>query len=117
MAKTLTPENQKPNIDAIRKAIRELESPKAKRDRERAALISELYTDIREQLKADVSKTAIIKRLNDHGVSISNVIFDELLEAEAKRRGEPVPGKGDADPSQPAPANEPAQTSDFREDK
>lgn len=93
MAKQNSPETAKVDIETLKKAIRALESPKARRDRERFALFSELYPDICEQLKADVSKTAIIKKLNDHGVSISNVIFEELLEAEARRRGEPVPGK------------------------
>ncbi|CAI8694252.1 hypothetical protein [Burkholderia sp. IT-111MI5] len=93
MAKQNSPEAAKVDLESLKNAIRALESPKAKRDRERFALFSELYPDISEQLKADVSKTAIIKKLNDHGVSISNVIFDELLEAEARRRGEPVPGK------------------------
>jgi hypothetical protein len=93
MAKQNSPETAKVDIETLKKAIRALESPKAKRDRERIALFSELYPDICDQLTSDVSKTAIIKKLNDHGVSISNVIFEELLEAEAKRRGEPVPGK------------------------
>ncbi|KFG95535.1 hypothetical protein GQ56_0119850 [Burkholderia paludis] len=93
MAKQNSPETAKVDLESLKKAVRALESPKAKRGRERGALFSELYPDICEQLKADVSKTAIIKKLNDHGVSISNVIFDELLEAEAMRRGEPVPGK------------------------
>ncbi|WP_196483567.1 hypothetical protein [Burkholderia territorii] len=93
MAKQNFTETAKVDIEALKKAIRALESPKAKRDRERFALFSELYPDICEQLKADVSKTAIIKKLNDHGVSISNVMFDDLLEAEARRRGESVPGK------------------------
>ncbi|MDN7642369.1 hypothetical protein [Burkholderia cenocepacia] len=93
MAKQNSPETAKIDLESLKKAIRALESPKVKRYRERFALFSELYPDICEQLKADVSKTAIIKKLNDHGVSISNLIFDELLEAEAKRRGEPVPGK------------------------
>ncbi|WGS50108.1 hypothetical protein LFL96_00945 [Paraburkholderia sp. D15] len=95
MAKITTAEPAKVDVDAIKKAIRELESPRAKRERERVALFSELYPDLRDQLKADVSKTAIIKKLVDHGVSMSNLIFEELLEAEALRRGEPVPGKGD----------------------
>ncbi|WP_441459727.1 hypothetical protein [Burkholderia thailandensis] len=93
MAKIAVPENSKPTIDAIKKAISDLESPKTKRNRERAVLFGEVYPIIRDQLAAGVSKSAIIKKLTDFGVSISNVIFDELLEAEAKRRGEPVPGK------------------------
>ncbi|MGF6997277.1 hypothetical protein [Paraburkholderia sp. GAS32] len=93
MAKPTNTENTKVDIEAIKKAIRELESPKGKRDRERAALFAALYPDIRDQLNADVSKSAIIKKLVDYGVSISGPMFDELLADEAKRRGEPVPGK------------------------
>ncbi|KVM78009.1 hypothetical protein WJ61_06200 [Burkholderia ubonensis] len=93
MAKIAVPENSKPSIEAIKKAISDLESPKAKRDRQRAALFEEIYPVIHHQLAAGVSKSAIIKKLTDHGVSISNVMFDDLLAAEARRRGEPVPGK------------------------
>ena len=93
MAKIAVPENSKPSIEAIKKAISDLESPKTKRDRERATLFEEIYPVIRDQLAAGVSKSAIIKKLTDLGVSTSNVMFDELLAVEAKRRGEPVPGK------------------------
>lgn len=93
MAKIAVPENSKPSIEAIKKAISDLESPKTKRNRERAALFGEVYPIIRDQLAAGVSKSAIIKKLTDFGVSISNVMFDDLLEAEARRRGESVPGK------------------------
>jgi hypothetical protein len=81
-----------------------LESPNAKR--ERAKLFAALYEDIRDQLAADVSKSAIIKALADGSMSISNAVFDELLTTEAKRRGEPVPGKDDeAGEGVPAPVS------------
>lgn len=94
MKKIIT-EAGKVDIEALKKAISALESPKAKRARERVALFAELYEVIRDQIKDDVSKSAIIKTLADQGLSISNSVFDELLAAEAKRRGEPVPGKDD----------------------
>ncbi|WP_144157299.1 hypothetical protein [Paraburkholderia sp. BCC1885] len=93
MAKVTTSENARPDLEAIKRAVRELESPKVKRDRERAELFAALYPDIRDQLVAGVSKTAIIKTLVDLSVSISNPMFEELLAAEAKRCGEPVPSK------------------------
>ena len=93
MAKAMPPESAKIDVEAIKKSILGLESPKAKRERERVVLFSELYQAIRDQLQTGVSKTAIIKSLADHDVSIGNLVFDDLLEAEAKRRGEPVPGK------------------------
>ncbi|MCS6511918.1 hypothetical protein [Burkholderia thailandensis] len=101
MAKIAVPENSKPTIDAIKKAISDLESPKTKRNRERAVLFGEVYPIIRDQLAAGVSKSAIIKKLTDFGVSISNVMFDDLLEAEARRRGESVPGKDGATSIEP----------------
>lgn len=108
MAKTMNTEAVKADVDTIRRAIRELESPKAKRDRERVSFISKVYQDIRDQLQAGVSKSAIIKKLAEHDVSLSNKLFDELLEAEAKRRGELVPGKDvGADGDVPVLANEP----------
>ncbi|WP_454824456.1 hypothetical protein [Paraburkholderia xenovorans] len=63
MAKVATSENARPDLDAIKHAVRELESPRVERDRERAELFAALYPDIRDQLIAGVSKTAIIKRL------------------------------------------------------
>ncbi|WP_017772463.1 hypothetical protein [Paraburkholderia kururiensis] len=94
MKKIIT-EAGKVDIEALKKAISALESPKAKRARERVALFAELYEVIRDQIKDDVSKSAIIKTLADQGLSISNSVFDELLADEAKRRGEPVPRKDD----------------------
>jgi len=109
MAKTTNAENTKVDIAAIKRAIRELESPKAKRDRERAALFDAVYPDVRDQLEAGVSKSAIIKRLADYDVSISNLMFDEMLAAAAKRRGElvpvPVAGKEFDMPAQDVPAD------------
>lgn len=107
MKKIIT-EAGKVDIEALKKAISALESPKAKRARERVALFAELYEVIRDQIKDDVSKSAIIKTLADQGLSISNSVFDELLAAEAKRRGEPVPRKDDeaCDGAQPS-ANPP----------
>ncbi|WP_244230951.1 hypothetical protein [Paraburkholderia graminis] len=81
------------DLSAIKSAILALESPKAKRDRERMAAFGELYPVMREQLDAGVSKSAIVKTLAECGLSINIKIFDELFEAEATRRGEPVPGK------------------------
>lgn len=110
MKKNIT-EAGKVDIESLKTALGALESPKVKRDRERVALFSELYPDICKQLKADVSKTAIIKKLIDYGVSISNVIFDELLQAEARRRGESVPGKDDGVSTDNMPAAESANAS------
>jgi hypothetical protein len=93
MAKQNSPETAKVDIETFKNAIRALESPKAKRDRERATLFDALYDDIRTQLNAEVSKSAIVKTLADCGLSINMKVFDELLEAEAMRRGEPIPGK------------------------
>ncbi len=92
MKKIIT-EAEKVDVEALKQAIRTLESPKIKRDRERTELFGALYPDVRDQLEAGVSKSAIVKRLAENGVSIPSAIFDDLLEAEAKRRGEPVPGK------------------------
>ncbi len=98
MAKTIGSQSTKVDIDAIKSAIQALESPKAKRERERAAQFAELYPDIRDKLNAEVSKSAIVKALVEHGMSISGPIFDKLLAEEALRRGEQVPGV-DADGS------------------
>jgi hypothetical protein len=95
MAKLNSSESAKVDIEALKKAVGALESPKVKRERERVALFSPLYEVIRDQLYAGVSKSSIIKTLADGHMSISNAVFDELLVAEAKRRGEPVPGKDD----------------------
>lgn len=111
MAKIAVPENSKPSIEAIKKAISDLESPKAKRDRERATLFEAIYPVIRDQLAAGVSKSAIIKKLTDLGVSISNVMFDELLEAVARRRGESVLGKDAGTNTDNMPAAESANAS------
>jgi hypothetical protein len=108
MAKLTSAETGKIDVGALKKAVRALESPKAKRERERAALFTELYEDIRDQIYADVSKSSIVKALADQGMSVSNAVFDKLLAAEAKRRGEPVPGKDDeAAEDVPEPANIP----------
>lgn len=107
MQKKNTPENEKTfDAGSIIKAIRELESPKAKRERERATLFSELYLAVRDQLNAGVSRSAIVGMLIDHRVSISTRVFDQLLKDEAKRRGEPVPGKA-SDVGQDLPAGKP----------
>lgn len=94
MAKQNSPENTKVDIDAIKRAIRGLESPKAKRERERAAQFAELYPDIRDKLNVEVSKSAIVKALAECGMSISGPVFDKLLADEAKRRGETIPSDG-----------------------
>lgn len=94
MKKIIT-EAGKVDIEALKKAISALESPKTKRAREREALFAELYEVIRHQINADVSKSTIIKTLAGQGMSVSNAVFDKLLADEAKRRGEPVPGKDD----------------------
>ncbi|KHK54094.1 hypothetical protein PI87_16365 [Ralstonia sp. A12] len=85
----------KVDIEALKKAVGALESPKVKRDRERAESFAQLYEGIRDKLNAHVSKSAIIKTLADVGLSINPRLFDELLEDEATRRGEPVPGKAE----------------------
>jgi len=94
MAKNSGSESSKIDIDAVKRAIRGLESPKVKRERERAAQFAELYPDIRDKLNAEVSKSAIVKALTEYGMSISGPVFDKLLADEAKRRLEPVPGDG-----------------------
>ena len=58
-------------------------------------MFAELYKVIRDQIHADISKSSIIKVLADQGMSLSNAMFDKLLADEAKRRGEPTPGKDD----------------------
>lgn len=82
------------DIEALKKAIDALESPKVKRERERVVKFGALYPSIREKLNAEVSKSAIVKALAEYGMSISGSVFDKLLADEAKRRGEPVPGSG-----------------------
>ncbi|MEX3973542.1 hypothetical protein [Paraburkholderia caribensis] len=94
MKKIIT-EAGKVDIEALKKAIISLESPKTKRAREREALFAELYEVIRDQINSDVSKSTIIKTLAGRGMSVSNAVFDKLLAGEAKRRGEPMPGKDD----------------------
>lgn len=94
MKKNTGNESSKVDIDAIKHAIRGLESPKMKRERERAAQFAELYPDISDKLNAEVSKSAIVKALTEYGMSISGSVFDKLLADEARRRLEPVPGDG-----------------------
>jgi hypothetical protein len=95
MAKLNPSDGSKIDIAALKKAVGALESPKAKRERERVVLFAALYEVIRDQIHASVSKSLIIKTLAEQGFSIGNFVFDDLLAAEAKRRGEPVPGKDD----------------------
>lgn len=95
MAKLNPSDGSKIDIEALKKVVGALESPKAKRERERVVLFAALYEVIRDQIYAGVSKSLIIKTLAEQGFSISNFLFDDLLSAEAKRRGEPVPGKDD----------------------
>lgn len=85
----------KVDIEALKNAVRALESPRAKRERERVAVFSALYHDIRDQVSMGVSKSLILKTLIEHGISISNAVFDELLADEAERRGESVAGRDD----------------------
>jgi hypothetical protein len=107
MKKIIT-EAGKVDIEALKKAISALESPKTKRAREREALFAELYEVIRDQINADVSKSTIIKTLTEQGMSVSNAVFDKLYADEAKRRGEPVPGKDDeAGEDEPVSVNTP----------
>jgi hypothetical protein len=91
MTKVAISETLKVDIDAAKKAIQGLESPKARRERERVKNFAALYPDIRDKLKADVSKSVIVKTLMEHGVSISNSSFDELLADEARRQGDLLP--------------------------
>ncbi|WP_405124612.1 hypothetical protein [Ralstonia pseudosolanacearum] len=116
MAKHNSHEDSRVDIETLKKAILNLESPKAKRDRERAALFSDLYEPIRDKLNAGVAKNVLVKMLADHK-PISVVQFDELLLAEAKRRCEPVPGKDNASHSQAASADCSAQMLDAKEGK
>lgn len=116
MAKRNPPDGSKTDVDAIKHAIRALESPTAKRERERTALFEVLYPDIRDKLIEGVAKSVIIRMLAAHK-PISATQFDALLEAEAKRRGEPLPGKDEAAPSQMAPADEVTQMLDVQEGK
>lgn len=108
MKKIIT-EAGKVDVEALKKAISALESPKTKRAREREALFAELYEVIRDQINSDVSKSTIIKTLAGRGMSVSNAVFDKLLADEAKRRGEQVPGKDDeADEEEPVSVNTPS---------
>jgi hypothetical protein len=93
MAKHPPQGTEKVDVEALKKAIRALESPKAKRDRERAALFAELYEDIRDQIVEGLAKSAIVETLTAFGLSITGAVFDRLLADEATRRGEPVPVK------------------------
>jgi len=95
MAKSNPSDVSKVDIEALKKVIRALESPKVKRERERAMQFELLYEGIRNQLAAGVSKSTIVAALVGGSMSISNSVFDKLLAAEAKRRGEPMPGKDD----------------------
>jgi hypothetical protein len=106
MAKLNTSDGSKVDIDTFKKAIRALESPKLKRERERARLFSALYEDIRDQLAEGVSRSSIIRTLAELGYSISGPLFEQLLAAEAKLRGEPVPGKEAAVSTDDVPAVE-----------
>lgn len=88
MAKIPSSEAKQSDLDAIKKSLQELESPKAKRDRERTTAFAELYPDIRSRLNFGVKKSAIIKALAAHGLTIRSIHFDQLLESEAKSRGQ-----------------------------
>jgi hypothetical protein len=85
--------SRKGRYRVVQECRRRTRIAQVKRDRERAELFTELYERIRDKLHADVSKSAIVKTLAECGLSINIKIFDELLEAEAKRRGEPALGK------------------------
>lgn len=93
MAKQTPQGPEKVDVEALKKAIRLLESPKAKRDRERAALFAALYEDIRDQIVEGLAKSTIVETMSTFGVSITGAVFDKLLADEAHRRGEPVPVK------------------------
>lgn len=93
MAKQIAHEIPKVDVEALKRAIRTLESPKAKRDRERAALFAALYDDIRDQIVEGLAKSTLVETLTTFGMSMTGAVFDKLLADEAYRRGEPVPVK------------------------
>ncbi|WP_144154959.1 hypothetical protein [Paraburkholderia sp. BCC1885] len=79
MAKHNSSDDSKVDIEVLKKAIRILESPKAKRERERAALFSGLYDVIRDKVFADVSKSSIIKALANQGSHAEPASLDNLI--------------------------------------
>ncbi|QMI46676.1 hypothetical protein MBR110_00340 [Burkholderia sp. MBR-1] len=91
VAKKMSPEIDKVDVDALKKAIGALESSKAKREREREALFAGLYDVILGRLDRDVSKRQILDQLAEYGLPLTYDQFDNLLAAEATRRGDPVP--------------------------
>lgn len=93
MAKTMNSEPETFDIESLKKVLSALESPKDRKARERAAVFSQLYELIRDKLNCSVSKRQILDLLADYGLVLTYDQFAELLAAEAKRRGEPVPGK------------------------
>ncbi|MBO1111827.1 hypothetical protein [Bordetella petrii] len=84
----------KVDVDAIKAALAVLESPKAKKIRERAVHFSQLYDLIQDLLDRSVPKRAILDSLAEHGVKVTYVEFAELLKIEAQKRDESISGKG-----------------------
>jgi hypothetical protein len=103
MVKAMPSENAKLDLDAIKQALTKLESPKDRKARERAAVFAQLYEPIRDKLDGGVSKRHILDLLANYGLVLTYDQFAELLEAEAKRRGELELGKdpeaGDDEPT------------------
>ncbi len=81
MAKATSCDTGKVDIEALKNAVRALESPRAKRERERVAVFSALYHDIRDQVSMGVSKSLILKTLIEHGISISNAVLGVRLKS------------------------------------
>lgn len=79
------------DLTALTQAIMELESPKAKRERERAEWFRKIYPAIRDRIENNIAPSAIVKQLALHGVSLTPRMLLELVKEEAERRGEPVP--------------------------
>lgn len=93
MSKVSAPEANKLDLDAIKKALEGLESPKVKKARERATQFAALYETIRDLINSGVSKRTILDLLAAHDLALTYGQLDELLKAEAAQRGESVPGK------------------------
>lgn len=86
-------EAAKPDIEAIKAALRTMQTPKEVKAREREVLFRDLFDLIKDLIVRGVSKRAILDKLTELGLVLTYDQFKELLEAEAKRRGEPVPEK------------------------
>ena len=98
-AQSHTKSSQSVDTAAISAAIRSLQ-PRQKTATEMH--FAEVYQDVREALERKVPKNALISALKKHGLTLSPAKFNDLLHAEAVRRGEVLPS---TDPSLPTPTS------------